>query len=154
MEDKEKDKVEKTEEVKQGGLSVQLDMNELTLLFIASQELLFDGYLNGDEKKMNLGVTIGNIMNKIVDGTQDMMNDAVGLLILIHKLDEKQVHELNDKMGEIINIQGTMLGEAYKAAKELIHKRREEEEANTNGTDAESDKGITRVPRPAEEDSK
>ena len=153
MEDKEKDKAEGTEEVKQGELSVQLDMNELTLLFIASQELLFDGYLNGDEKKMNLGVTIGNIMNKIVDGTQDMMNDAVGLLILIHKLDEKQVHELNDKMGEIINTQGEMLGEAYKAAKELIHKRREEEEEK-NGADAESDKGITRVPRPAEEDSK
>ena len=97
MEDKEKDKVEKTEEVKQGEVSVQMNIHELTLLFIASQELLFDGYLNGDEKKMELGVAIGNIMNKIVDGTQDMMNDAVGLLILIHKLDEKQVHELNEK---------------------------------------------------------
>ena len=154
MEDKEKDKVEKTEEVKQGEVSVQMNIHELTLLFIASQELLFDGYLNGDEKKMELGVAIGNIMNKIVDGTQDMMNDAVGLLILIHKLDEKQVHELNEKMTDIINNQGELLGEAFKTAKELIHKRREEEEANSNGTDAESNTGITRVPRPAEEDSK
>lgn len=153
MEDKEKDKVEKTEEVKQGEVSVQMNIHELTLLFIASQELLFDGYLNGDEKKMELGVAIGNIMNKIVDGTQDMMNDAVGLLIMIHKLDEEQVHELNEKMTDIINNQGELLGEAFKTAKELIHKRREEEE-KTNGTDAESDTGITRVPRPAEEDSK
>lgn len=153
MEDKEKDKVEETEEVKQGEVSVQMNIHELTLLFIASQELLFDGYLNGDEKKMELGVAIGNIMNKIVDGTQDMMNDAVGLLIMIHKLDEKQVHELNDKMTDIINNQGELLGEAFKTAKELIHKRREEEE-KINGTDAESDTGITRVPRPAEEDSK
>jgi len=153
MEDKEKDKVEKTEEVKQGEVSVQMNMHELTLLFIASQELLFDGYLNGDEKKMELGVAIGNIMNKIVDGTQDMMNDAVGLLIMIHKLDEEQVHELNEKMTDIINNQGELLGEAFKTAKELIHKRREEEE-DKNGTDAESNTGITRVPRPAEEDSK
>ena len=154
MEDKEKDKVEKTEEVKQGEVSVQMNIHELTLLFIASQELLFDGYLNGDEKKMELGVAIGNIMNKIVDGTQDMMNDAVGLLIMIHKLDEEQVHELNEKMTDIINNQGELLGEAFKTAKELIHKRREEEEGTSNGADAESDKGITRVPRPAEEDSK
>ena len=154
MEDKEKDKVEETEEVKQGELSVQMNMHELTFFFIASQELLFDGYLNGDEKKMNLGVAIGNIMNKIVDGTQDMMNDAVGLLILIHKLDEKQVHELNEKMTDILNNQGELFGEAFKTAKDLIHKRREEEEANFNGTDAESDTGITRVPRPAKEDSK
>jgi len=141
------------EEKQTNELKVNMEMNGLTLLFTASQELLIEGYLENDKGKIQLGVCIGNLTDKLISGIDVMMTAMMSTLLTVHELNNDQIVELNEVMTDEIKRQGNLLSEAFDRSKKLISDMREKE-SNEDGNDAEPDTGITREPKEPEEGSK
>ena len=141
------------EEKETNELKVNMEMNGLTLLFTASQELLIEGYLENDKSKIQLGVCIGNLTDKLISGIDEMMTAMMSTLLTVHELNNDQIAELDEVMKDEIKRQGNLLSEAFNRTKKLISEKREKE-TEDNGNDAEQDTGITREPKEPEEGSK
>ncbi len=138
------------EEKQTNELKVDMEMNGLTLLFTASQELLIEGYLENDQSKIQLGVCIGNLTDKLISGIDVMMTAMMSTLLTVHELNNDQIVGLNKVMTDEIKRQGNLLSEAFSKSKKLINEMREKE-TEDDGNDTEPDTGITREPKEPEE---